>query len=89
VTLFNKVTIGPPTENEIGEECRFCRTKIISGKRVYTCHSCGRPLHLEEEEKPESERLQCALLCTACPTCETPILREQGYSYLPELSKPL
>lgn len=89
VTVFNDLSVGPPSENEIGKECSFCRTEFDSDTTIYTCHVCGNLLHLEGEEKPEKERLECALLCHACPSCKTPILREQGYSYFPEISDPL
>jgi hypothetical protein len=88
VTVFSRVYIGPARAREAGRDCRFCRTSFLPGSRVYVCHSCGQPLHLEGDERPEDERLQCALLCSVCPSCEAPILKTSGYRSLPEFCKP-
>ena len=88
VAVFNEVYIGFPSPQEVGRDCRFCRTAFLSTSRVYVCHSCGKALHLEGDEKPEHERLQCALLCSVCPTCEAPILKKSGYRSLPEFCIP-
>ena len=88
VTVFDQVYIGAVPEHEVGRECRFCRTAFVPDARVYICHSCGKALHLEADEKPEEERLQCALLCSVCPSCQAPILKTNGYRSLPEFCKP-
>ena len=88
VTVFDKIYIGAVPERELGRECRFCRLAFVPETRVYICSSCGKALHLEADEKPEEERLQCALLCSVCPTCETPILKTSGYRSLPEFCNP-
>ena len=88
VAVFNQIYIGPPSVEEVGRDCRFCRTAFLPDSRVYVCPSCGKALHLEGNEKPEEERLQCALLCSVCPTCEAPIFKTSGYRSLPEFCKP-
>ncbi len=88
VAVFNQIYIGAAPEQEVGRDCRFCRTAFLRGSRVYLCPQCGKALHLEEDEKPEDERLQCAQLCSVCPTCEAPILDTSGYRSLPEFCNP-
>ena len=88
VAVFNQVYIGPPPAREVGRDCRFCRTAFLPDSRVYVCHSCGKAIHLEADEKPEKERLLCATLCSVCPTCENPILTTSGYRSLPDFCKP-
>ncbi len=84
VACFNEPYVGPPPEEEVGVKCKLCTAEFDSSTRVYLCPFCRKPLHLEGEETPESERLQCAELSSTCPTCQKPILKEKGYRFLPE-----
>jgi hypothetical protein len=76
--------IGPPASDRVGEECPVCRVEFREDTVVYTC-SCGQPLHLEGEEVPEDDRLQCALTARACVVCRRFVRLEGGYEYVPEV----
>ncbi|MDP6446771.1 MAG: hypothetical protein QGG36_09655 [Pirellulaceae bacterium] len=85
VTLFNRTSIGPVHERHVGKECPVCRVHFESNTRVFSCPTCSGPLHLQGEETPEKDRLECALAVTDCPACQTRIEMTDGFSYEPEL----
>ena len=84
VALFHRASIGPPRPEEIGVTCPLCLVPVEPDTTLYRCFHCGKPLHLEPEARPEGERLECARLCTECPSCHVPIRMETGYGRLPE-----
>jgi hypothetical protein len=63
--------------------CPVCRVPLGESTRVYVCPSCRTPMHLEGEEKEESERLECTRLSNECPVCQAPIRMEESYVYVP------
>jgi hypothetical protein len=84
VTLFNRRCVGPAPAAVIGKRCKICRRKFSKGTMTYVCPKCGNAMHLEGAEKPENERLECALVGSKCPHCDLEIVRQEGYSYLPD-----
>jgi hypothetical protein len=78
VFIYHAVSIGPPSEANIGRECPVCRSAFTAASTVYTCWCCDRALHLEGEGA-----LDCARLTSACPLCHRPIRLEQGYAHDP------
>jgi hypothetical protein len=68
--------VGRPAPELVGRPCSLCRGEITAETTVLVCSSCGAALHMEGAEIPESARLQCAKLASACPRCSAPIPHE-------------
>jgi len=68
----------------VGSICPVCLTPFRDGTTVLRCAFCGQPLHLEAEDKGD-ERLDCARVCSACPTCQREVLLPSptGLTYVP------
>jgi len=84
VSLLTGPQIGPPSEEQVGEECPYCRLKIAAGRTVAACPHCGMVYHCEGEERPEQDRLECARLIAECYHCHKPMVLEERYEYIPE-----
>jgi hypothetical protein len=85
VVLFHNPNLGPPEDSEIGELCPLCQVKITKDTILYRCYRCGNALHLEStDNKSENDHLECARICSECPTCLEPIEFDTGYRYTPE-----
>lgn len=83
VALYQKIKIGPPLPESIGQTCPVCLTKIEEDSRVYHCPSCGMALHLEENSQDE-EALDCAKSVPACHRCRTVIQLGDCYPVQPD-----
>jgi hypothetical protein len=69
----------------VGRECPICRLKLVEGVRVYVCPQCKSAMHLQSDETPEEDRLECAASVSCCPACQTKIEMEPGFRTQPEL----
>jgi hypothetical protein len=85
VTVFNRVRVGPVSEEFIGRGCLVCRSPFRQGQVVYVCYRCGDPMHLEAEDVPEKQRLRCAAVTSECRSCGSAVVLQEGYTYIPEL----
>lgn len=85
VSLLTGPRIGPPSEEQIGEECPYCRLKIAADRTVAACPHCGTVYHCEgEERQQEEDRLECARLVSECYHCHKPMVLEERYEYIPD-----
>jgi hypothetical protein len=84
VTTWRQPHIGPPDAARLHKPCPICRVPLVPDTRVYHCQ-CGCGLHCERPED-KAEPLQCASLSEFCVRCNSPIIRESGFSWLPEFS---
>ena len=73
---------GRAPEEMRPQKCPVCLTPLGSG-RAYSC-ACGHFIHMNGEEVPAEERLECALAVPHCPVCDAEIALAAGYSYEPE-----
>lgn len=88
VTVYHTPAIGQPLDNEIGTKCPICRSKFNRDTIVYRCPNCSKPLHNERDKDiPQNEKLECATICTVCPSCHADIRVNAGYRYLPEFCR--
>lgn len=81
VSIFNQPNIGQPGAEVIGKECLICRVPFTPESVCYTCASCGRAMHCEDEGP---DRLECARLSQECPACSKPVILQAGLSFLPD-----
>jgi hypothetical protein len=86
VSALYRPFIGPPPSELLGIECLSCRVPFSADRTVYVCPSCGAALHCDGEDKPPEDRLQCALVTTACPRCGQAVARTEAFAYLPEVA---
>lgn len=86
LSLLNRPYVGPPCAEQIGLECSYCRLQINEqpDTRVYVCPTCQSPMHCQDVELPVETRLECARLVSHCGSCQSPILLEEGFVYVPE-----
>ena len=84
VTTYQIPELGPPTADRVGKECPVCRIPFEADSRVFTCGTCATQMHLQGEEKPEPERLRCALISPVCCHCDQELTMHEGYLWLPE-----
>jgi len=82
VTEYREAGASRPTPELVGKPCGVCRVPLTAETSVYLC-SCGLPLHLEGPPKPESDRMECALL--GCPSCGASVRQEGEHVWVPEL----
>jgi len=83
VTRFRATPVRRATELEVGRSCPVCRGPIEADTTVLVC-DCGTAVHLQGDEVPERERLECALVSSSCTTCRNELPFEAGYAWLPE-----
>lgn len=85
VALWNRPYIGPPLAETIGAECAHCRCRIVDGPamRVYVCPACHGPMHLQGDDVPEQDRLECAKAVAACRHCELPVTLRNNFVFVP------
>lgn len=86
VTLYRRPYAGPAAAEHAGRECPICLAQIELEAAVLVCASCGAVMHDEAGEARPSrgDDLQCARTVSTCPSCEQPLVREEGYAYIPE-----
>lgn len=70
----------------VGQECEICLLPFTLDSRLVICE-CGAARHLDGEEVPAEERLECASL-GPCPLCETERPTSGGLAYLPQRALP-
>ncbi len=85
VTLFHRPSAGKTPAEFLEQECPICRVPFAADTQVYVCPTCSTPMHLQGEETPETNRLECALMVSECPVCQTRIELAEGFTYEPEL----
>lgn len=83
--VSRRIQMDPiPTPNSlVGQACEVCLLAFARESRVVICASCGAARHLESEEVPEEDRLQCALL-GPCPNCGDERPESGGLAFVPE-----
>lgn len=74
--------LGRPLPAQLDRECPVCRVPFVAESRVYVCPVCDTASHCEGDEKPASDRLECALL-GPCAVCGEPVQSEGGLQYDP------
>ena len=84
VTAFRAGGAVAPAPAQLGVPCGVCRLPLTQETLVHACE-CGVLLHLEGEPIPVEERLECALVGDACPSCESALMLEGGHVWLPEV----
>ena len=84
VSALIKPYTGPPDDADVGQECLVCRTRVLSNQTIFRCPLCDVPLHAGGPDRPEHDRLECSVTATDCPRCRSVMVREEGYSYVPE-----
>jgi hypothetical protein len=82
VTYMRRPRVGAPPAGLVGKPCGLCSVPFTATSTV-VAHDCNTYLHLEPEDPSTDEALQCALL--GCPTCNEPVVLDEGYTYEPEL----
>lgn len=82
VTEYRSPRIETPAGELLERACEVCRLPLTPETRVYVCHHCGSPMHLEGPEHPGGDPLTCALLGDC--VCETPVATDGGYAWRPE-----
>jgi hypothetical protein len=86
LALFRQPRVEKPGEERAGGLCPVCRTPIVADRPAYFC-GCGQLLHLDGEDQPAGERLECARAVNACPDCGLEVRWSAGYEGLPEAER--
>ena len=81
LSVWRAPHLGPAPMERRQEKCGVCRCAIGDGNS-YLC-SCGLLLHLNGEEVPERDRMECALLVSRCASCDEEIRLKAGFLYEP------
>jgi hypothetical protein len=74
---------APPPSSLIGKRCEICLEAFAADTMVVVCPSCGAARHMEGEEVPVDERLECAAL-GGCPNCASEIPESGVLAFVPE-----
>jgi hypothetical protein len=85
VTVEARARAVAPDPELVGTVCPMCRVPIAADSRVHVCPRCRTALHLEGDDKPSATRLECARLCSSCPTCAHPLSLQGGLIDVPTL----
>ena len=80
MAIFHRVSIGPPTTDQLGSRCPICLDAFEESSRVLCC-PCGSAFHLQPDGDPP---LECATTLTNCPKCQRPVQLEEGYQNAPD-----
>jgi hypothetical protein len=83
VSRVQRAVPMPPPAELIGKPCEVCLVPFTAETRLLVCPSCGAARHMEGEEVPRDERLECAAL-GACIRCESDLPQTDGLAFLPE-----
>ena len=99
LSMLRRPYLGPPRSEHVGRECAVCLTPIAEPATappdgapdtgtlsIFECVACGAVLH-ERVTLPGSttEVLECSRTVAVCPCCDAPLVREEGYAYVPEI----
>lgn len=84
VSQFSRPYRGPAATDHVGRDCPLCLTPIVAETAVFVCPTCQTALHAQGDETPAADRLECHLSSSTCPCCGSPLIREEGFSYVPE-----
>ena len=82
LSVWRDPQIGAAPPDRRAEKCPVCLTAIGAG-HTYLC-PCGHLLHLDGEDVPDRDRLECARLVGRCAACDEEIRLQAGYLYEPE-----
>ncbi len=83
VAVYARSVIGRPPADYVGRACAICQRAIAGPEtRIFICAACGAPLH--SERGTGDDVLKCLDLCSCCPRCRSPLVRD-GYLSLAEL----
>jgi hypothetical protein len=85
VSQFTRPYHGPASAEHAGRDCPVCLTPVAAGSIIFICPNCQAAMHAQGEETPAADRLECHLSSSTCPSCCLPIVREEGFAYVPEL----
>ena len=86
VTLFTRPYCGAARAEHVGRECPVCLTPIGPGVPVSVCAHCQSVMHeWDESASKPGESLECARMSPHCPVCSRPLVRKEGYVYVPEV----
>ena len=83
VSRMNQTAPVPAPAWLIGKSCEVCLLPFTAESPVVLCSSCGAGRHLQGEEVPTQERLECASL-GGCPNCESESPQTGDLAYVPE-----
>jgi len=82
IVRYDPPAVGPTPSGAVGTPCAICRMPMAVDAVVYVCPACGLAVHCEGPDRgPAGERLECALLGSACVRCGSPVRPEGGWDH--------
>jgi len=83
VSRLQRMAPTRPSAEIVGVRCEVCLLPFSAETLVVLCPFCGNARHMENEDVPEEDRLECASL-GPCPHCNSELPASDGYVYWPE-----
>jgi hypothetical protein len=83
VSRLSQTTPVPAPAWLIGKSCEICLLPFTDESPVVLCSTCGAGRHMEGNEVPSEQRLECASL-GACPNCQGESTTTGDLVYIPE-----
>lgn len=82
VTVYEQPPVGRPTAEQVGQNCLLCREAVAPPDSIYAC-ACGGLVHVEAR-RDHNETLECTKLLQECTRCHKPLIRKEGFSFVPD-----